>query len=176
MQKRFNFVYCSFFTALFIGALFTNIIYAQLSSLKDLKSVTQHVNEINKGVDSGDPWTVKNIITPDELEKELNSKNKPVVLQVGFGVLYNQGHIKGAIYSGPASREEGIKKLKSEVKKIPHSKEVVIYCGCCGWADCPNIHPAFTTLKKMGFDNLKLLFLPNNFTKDWVNKGLPVEK
>jgi hypothetical protein len=27
----------------------------------------------------------------------------------------------------------------------------------------------------MGFTKLKVLYIPNNFGQDWVNKGLPVE-
>ncbi len=174
MTKYLNFKYL--LLLLFTGVFFSSVSFAQTGSVKNLKQMTQQVSELNKSVRPGDPWTLKNIITPDELLKEINSKkkNKPVVLQIGFQFLYEQGHIPTSKFAGPASRTEGISKLKSEVKSIPHNKEVVIYCGCCGWTDCPNIHPAFETLDQMGFKNIKLLYLPNNFTKDWVNKKLPV--
>jgi hypothetical protein len=34
---------------------------------------------------------------------------------------------------------------------------VVIYCGCCPLDKCPNVRPAFTLLKTMGFTNLHVL-------------------
>ncbi len=176
MTKRVSFNSLSFFLVFLSGAFCMSTAFAQASSVKNLKNLTQQMNDINKSVRPGDPWTLKNIITPEELLKQINSKkkNKPVVLQIGFQFLFEQGHIPGAKFAGPASRNEGIKKLKSEVQSIPHDKEIVIYCGCCGWTECPNIHPAFTVLNKMGFKNIKLLYLPQNFTKDWVNKKLPV--
>jgi len=41
--------------------------------------------------------------------------------------------------------------------------------------DCPNIRPAYRTLKSMGFERLMVLNLPSNFHTDWVAKGYPVE-
>ncbi len=152
--------------------------YAQTGSLKNLKQSVKGVNDLKNSVGPGDPWTLKNIITPEELAKvvESKTKNKPVILQIGFKFLFNEGHIPGAKYAGPASRKEGIENLKSITKSIPHNKEVVIYCGCCGWTECPNIHPGFKAMKNMGFKNIRLLYMPHNFTQDWVNKGLPVQR
>ena len=39
---------------------------------------------------------------------------------------------------------------------------------------CPNIRPAFATLKAMGFTHLHVVILPTNFGKDWVAHGYPV--
>lgn len=114
----------------------------------------------------------------DELESLLKKQGakEAYIYQVGFSNLYSQGHIRGALYAGPASKEEGLQKLESSIKDLPRDKEIILYCGCCNWIDCPNIRPAFETVNKMGFKNVKVLYLPDNFTVDWVNKGLPVEK
>lgn len=42
-------------------------------------------------------------------------------------------------------------------------------------AECPNVRPAFTALRDMGFTHLRVLMLPNNFAADWVDKHYPVE-
>jgi hypothetical protein len=39
---------------------------------------------------------------------------------------------------------------------------------------CPNIRPAFATLKAMGFARLHVVILPTSFGKDWVAHGYPV--
>jgi hypothetical protein len=52
----------------------------------------------------------------------------------------------------------------------------VLYCGCCPWDKCPNVRPAYDALKKMGFLQLKVLRMNQDFARDWVEKGLPTEK
>jgi hypothetical protein len=52
---------------------------------------------------------------------------------------------------------------------------VVIYCGCCPFAKCPNVRPAFSTLLGMGFKNPRLLNLSHNLKADWIDKGYPLE-
>ena len=97
-----------------------------------------------------------------------------MILQVGFLILYKQSHIPGAEYCGPARSPEGIAEHRKCVEKVPHSKEIVIYCGCCPWEECPNVRPAFAELKRLGFKNLRVLDIPQNFGEDWVKKGYPV--
>jgi hypothetical protein len=41
---------------------------------------------------------------------------------------------------------------------------------------CPNIRPAFAMLRDMGFAKIRVLILPNDFSKDWADKGLPYDK
>lgn len=121
------------------------------------------------------PWSRKQIIQPATLTRELQgSGNKPLLLQVGFQSLYLQGHIPGSKYCGPARSPEGIANLKTCVRSVPHARAIVIYCGCCPWQECPNIRPAFRTLKTMGFSNVKVLYIADNFGRDWAQKGYPV--
>lgn len=130
------------------------------------------------GVPKDKRWKADELIKPEQLEKMLSgkSKDKPLVLQVGFEFLYYGGHIDGSIWAGPASTANGITKLKNAVKGIPKNKEIVLYCGCCPWAECPNIQPAFDTMRKLGFKDVKVLYLPSNFEQDWISKGYPTEK
>ena len=121
------------------------------------------------------PWTAGDIISPEDLSKLIASSHgvKPVILQVGIESLYKDAHIPEAIYAGPAAEPEGVALLKTKAKAIARNKEIVIYCGCCPWQDCPNIKPAFTALQQMGFKKVKLLSIPTDFQQDWVNKGFP---
>lgn len=121
--------------------------------------------------------TSKELIDPATLARELKAPgNKPLLLQVGFQTLYGQAHIPGSKYCGPAFRPDGIAKLKECVANVPHTKEIVIYCGCCPWHECPNVRPAFETLSRMGFNRVKVLYIPQNFGRDWVQKGYPTER
>lgn len=103
-------------------------------------------------------------------------RERPVVLNVGFRVLYEGGHVPGAIYAGPASSESGLANLKAEAAKLSKDQEIVIYCGCCPWEKCPNVHPAYDELRKMGFTRLVVLLLPQDFAHDWVGQGYPVAR
>jgi hypothetical protein len=40
---------------------------------------------------------------------------------------------------------------------------------------CPNIRPAYQTLKELGFSHVRVLNLHTNFHVDWSAKGYPVE-
>ena len=116
-------------------------------------------------------------IQPASLAKQLQgSGEKPLLLQVGFESLYAQGHIPGSKYCGPARSSFGIANLKSCLKGVSHSQAIVLYCGCCPWQECPNIRPAFKTLKAMGFSNVKVLYIADNFGQDWAQKGYPVQQ
>ncbi len=123
-----------------------------------------------------DPWTSAQLLQPAELAKELKSAHPPVVIQVGVWNLYRRGHVPGALYAGPASEPGGLERLGSELKSLSRSRVLVIYCGCCPVNFCPNIRPAFKLAKKLGFTKMKVLYLPNDFGKDWEQKGYPVEK
>jgi len=123
-------------------------------------------------------WKDARQISPAELAKKLSgpAAGRPVVLQVGFKVLYEGGHVPGAIFAGPASTAEGAARLRAEASKIARDKEVVIYCGCCPWEKCPNVHPAYEELRKMGFSRLVVLLIPQDFAHDWIGAGLPVSR
>lgn len=117
-------------------------------------------------------------INPEDLVKLLQTsgKEKPLMIQVGSHVLFSQAHIPGSEYIGPASSESGVQQLRKRVESLPRSKFIVLYCGCCPWSHCPNVQPADDALRAMGFTNVKVLFIADNFGTNWVDKGYPVAK
>ena len=126
-----------------------------------------------------DPWTAAETVAPADLAKELRDSDvakRPIVACVGFKFLYDGGHVPGASFHGPASKDEGLADLKKWAQGLPKSSNVVIYCGCCPMVRCPNLRPAFTALHDEGFARLRVLLLPTNFGTDWAGKGYPVEK
>jgi rhodanese-related sulfurtransferase len=114
-------------------------------------------------IEADDPWAKSDLVTPEDLARSLSDGEK-------------MGHIPGAKFIGPGNDTESLAKLKKDLQDVPRATEIVYYCGCCPWGDCPNIRPPFKALQEMGFKKVKVLYLPNSFAADWVTKGLPVEK
>jgi thiosulfate/3-mercaptopyruvate sulfurtransferase len=101
---------------------------------------------------------------------------KPVVLHVGFKNFYGQSHIPASDYAGPGSTPEGLDLLRKRVESLSRKQFIVLYCGCCPWDKCPNAKPAYDALHAMGFSNVKVLHIAENFGANWSNAGLPVAK
>jgi thiosulfate/3-mercaptopyruvate sulfurtransferase len=119
------------------------------------------------------------LIQPADLNTLLASGDQsklPLILQVGSHVFFAQAHITGSQYAGPGSQEAGLALLEKAVSSLPKDKFIVIYCGCCPWNRCPNVGPAFKRLCELGYTNVKVLYLANNFGDDWVSKGYPTQK
>lgn len=116
------------------------------------------------------------LLQPAELAAMLKDGDPPMVLQVGFKVLFDQAHIPGAQYAGPGNKEDGLANLKTRVNSLPRDRPLVIYCGCCPWSRCPNIGAAYDRLHATGFTNVKALYIADNFGDDWANKGYPVAR
>jgi thiosulfate/3-mercaptopyruvate sulfurtransferase len=126
---------------------------------------------------SSDPWTKAESLEAPNLIKELNDpKSVPTVVFVGFQRLYTAGHIKGAQFHGSGGNPDGLKELKSWAGALPKTTNLVIYCGCCPMERCPNVRPAFTALRELGFGNLRVLVLPSSFEVDWAEKGYPYDQ
>lgn len=128
--------------------------------------------------DNTRPWTNSELIPATQLNSELPAvkAGKIVLIQVGFHMMYKMGHIPGSQYAGPASQPEGVTALQKLVAKLPRTQEIVIYCGCCPWNDCPNIRPAFRALKQMGFSHIQVLDIPDRLGTNWTAKGFPTAK
>jgi 3-mercaptopyruvate sulfurtransferase SseA len=118
------------------------------------------------------------LMQPGDLARLLKSSAaaKPLVFFVGPRAFYQQAHVPGAEFLGPTARPEGLEKLHARAASLPRDRSIVIYCGCCPWVHCPNIHPAYNELKKMGFTKVRVLYLENSFGTNWAEKGYPVEK
>lgn len=124
---------------------------------------------------AGDPWAQSQMIQPAALAQLLQGNgSKPTVISVAFPALYRQRHIRNALAAGPTSKPEGLALLMRTVAAIPKDRDLVIYCGCCPMEHCPNVRPAYSELKNLGFRNVKVLQLRTNLHTDWTEKGYPV--
>ena len=122
---------------------------------------------------AGDPWTTKDLVQPKDVAADIKT---PLLLHVGFPVLYRSVHIPGSVFAGPGSKAEGLEMLKKAVAGQPKNRQIVLYCGCCPWDKCPNMRPAFAALHELGYTNVKAMVVPENLKVDWTDKGYPTEK
>lgn len=117
------------------------------------------------------------LIAPADLVKVLQSKGpKPLILNVGPWMLFQQAHIPGAEFIGPGVEPQSIEALKKRVKTVSKTQYIVLYCGCCPWLHCPNVEPAYKQLRALGFTNVKVLYIASNLGVDWVYKGYPTTR
>lgn len=127
---------------------------------------------------SGWPWG-NDAVTPADFARELPAAagpDKPVVICAAPPFLFRVARIPGAVLHGPASSPEGLNSLTKWADTLPRTANVVIYCGCCPLAVCPNLAPAYRALKGMGFTRVRVLLIENNFKTDWVDRGYPYER
>ncbi len=124
---------------------------------------------------ASDPWAKSELMSPAALAQELKAGKPPVILCTAFSVLYRSKRIPHAIEAGPGSKPEGIELLKKAAANLPKDADIVLYCGCCPMVKCPNIRPAYRTLKEMGFTHIRVLDIPTNMHEDWFGKGYPAE-
>jgi thiosulfate/3-mercaptopyruvate sulfurtransferase len=117
------------------------------------------------------------LMQPEALLRLLRAggADTPLVLQVVSRIFFAEAHISGAEFAGPGTQPAGLQLLQSKVAAEKKGRPIVIYCGCCPWNHCPNVGPAYKQLRDLGFTNVKVLYLANNFGDDWVAKGYAVE-
>ncbi len=114
-----------------------------------------------------DPWSKNQLMEPAQLSHLLKASTpKPLILNIG-----SEKEIKGALHIGSANDKFNMAKLEREISRYPQNKLIVLYCGCCPFNKCPNIHPAFSLLKKKKFNRFHLLNLPHNIRTDWIENG-----
>lgn len=119
----------------------------------------------------GEPWTQEQLMPPAELAKAISGGKAANIHIFDIGPA---GEIKGAVHIGEGRDPANIGKLRTELEKLPKDAQVVIYCGCCPFKNCPNVRPAFTLMNEMGFTNQRLLDLSENLKVDWIDKGYPM--
>jgi hypothetical protein len=118
-----------------------------------------------------EPWKKEQVMPTATLAARIQSgKEIPVILNVG-----PMDNIKTALRVGATNTDEGIAKLKTTVAGLDKNKEVVIYCGCCTYSNCPNIRPAFKAMEDWGFKKVRVLNIPEGIKPDWSGKGYPME-
>jgi thiosulfate/3-mercaptopyruvate sulfurtransferase len=118
-------------------------------------------------------WKKEQLMPTKELADKINTnaKDKPLIFNVG-----PMENIKDAIAVGAATNLTFASKMQSTLAMENKTKAIVVYCGCCSYASCPNIKPAYDILIAQGFKNTKVLELPEGIKPDWVAKGFPMEK
>jgi rhodanese-related sulfurtransferase len=118
------------------------------------------------------PWTDAQLIAPADLVSaiEKGGATAPTIFNIGA-----VDDIKGAKHIGAMNMAGSPPLLEKAIAALPKNTAIVIYCGCCPFARCPNIRPAFLALKQAGFTNVKLLNLPVNLKTNWIGKGYPLE-
>lgn len=126
------------------------------------------------GVDrQTDPWVPAQLVEPADLAAEIHhpSAHPPLVISVGPAAT-----IKGSQEAGPAKDGASLDRLRALLAKEDRNREVILYCGCCPFARCPNVRPAFSLLTEMKFTHARLLNLSHNIKTDWIDKGYPVKE
>ncbi|MFL2611473.1 MAG: rhodanese-like domain-containing protein [Flavobacteriaceae bacterium] len=125
-------------------------------------------NQNNKTLE---PWSKSQLLEPKLLSSNIKSeKDLPKIISIGPGVV-----IKNSIGIGECRYNENIEKLKSLISSYSKDDQIVLYCGCCPFKNCPNIRPAFTLMNELGFKNHKLLNIKNNIKADWIDMGYQTE-
>ena len=125
----------------------------------------------NEALRQTDPWTPAQLMEPADLAGKLKdiAANPPLIICVG-----PSGVIKGSVETGPAHVTKNLDSLRTLLTGTDRQQEVVIYCGCCPFKNCPNVRPALSLLLSMGFKQPRLLDLSHNIKVDWIDKGYPV--
>lgn len=124
------------------------------------------------GQQGAEPWTPEQLMAPAALAEmiENDSPETPVIISIGPA-----GGIPGSIEVGQTRDAANLEKLRAELGKLPKDAEVLLYCGCCPFAPCPNIRPAMRLMNELGHTSGHLLNLEQNLKADWIDKGYPVE-
>ena len=140
-------------------------------SFVSLKTWAQISNPVASSLTVNNPWNESQVLEPSVLADQIKTgrTNMPLILNIGA-----VEDIKGAKHIGAVNDAKNLEQLKSAVAALPKNTSIVIYCGCCPFAKCPNIRPAFLELKKSGFTNVKLLNLPTNLKTNWIANGYPL--
>ncbi len=119
-----------------------------------------------------DPWTKEQLMPPAELARMIKDGTAKNVHLFNIGP---SGDIKGSEDIGEGRDPASIAKLKGRLSELPKDAQVVVYCGCCPFKNCPNVRPAMSLLNEMQFTNGKLLDLSENLKTDWIDKGYPMQ-
>ena len=147
------------------------ILITALACLTTFYTKAQISNPVAPSLTAPNPWTDSQLLEPSALADQIKNggTNLPLILNIGA-----VEDIKGATHIGAVNDAKNLEKLKNTVAALPKNTAIVIYCGCCPFARCPNIRPAFSELVKSGFTNVKLLNLSTNLKTNWIAKGYPL--
>ncbi len=126
---------------------------------------------------SDPPWPQARVVRGKDLAREIaGAEPRPRVVHVGPEVLFKRARVPSAVHGGEAGDPDGLEALAHLLGSVPHDSDIVLYCGCCPYKDCPNIRPAYWRALALGIERVRVLDLPTNLKTDWTDHGLPVEK
>jgi hypothetical protein len=130
------------------------------------------------GSEAGTNVELGPMVAPADLAGRIEDARagRVAVLYVGPEELFARGRVPGAQKLPPVERDEGRRALARVLSETPAGTEIVVYCGCCPYASCPNVRPASAEIRASGRTNARFLDLPTSFKKDWVEQGYPVDK
>ena len=103
-------------------------------------------------------------ITPEELNKMIESKADIVVVDNQPKTEYNKAHIPGAVNLPWAMEIEG-------PVDLPRGKLLILYCGCAHEEDSASV--ADQLIENFGYEEIKLL---RGGLSQWQKSGYPIEK
>ena len=118
-----------------------------------------------------EPWENSQLIDPFELSESIIHNKSYLIYSIGPAAI-----IKNSIDIGETRYEENLNKLRKKLASNSKKSEIIFYCGCCPFKDCPNIRPAFSLANSLGFKNHKLLNLANNLKSDWIDKNYLIQQ
>lgn len=122
-------------------------------------------------IQNDEPWKKSQLIEPSDLKKVISKQNQiPYIISIGPGQV-----ISNSVGMGECRYEKNLTAFKNHLSSISKDSEIVIYCGCCPFKDCPNIRPAFSLLNSLGYKNHKLLNIRNNIKTDWIDMNYPTD-
>ena len=95
---------------------------------------------------------------------------RPLVLQVGSHVMFGQAHIPGAQFAGPGSQPAGLQLLES---KVASAKERLHrdLLRLLPLESLPERRPRFHGSQNLGFTNVKVLYLAQQFWRRLGQQG-----
>jgi rhodanese-related sulfurtransferase len=101
-----------------------------------------------------------------ELKKLIDTKSDIIILDAQQKVIYDKGHIKGAM-----SLPWKVEVTDADVEKLAKDKLIITYCDCGpGESDSSDLA---SQLIGLGFDNVKILEDPA--IRGWKKAGYPME-
>jgi rhodanese-related sulfurtransferase len=102
-----------------------------------------------------------NVVSVDELKKELGAKEKVFLLDVREPAEFEDGHIKGAV-------NISVRELPQRVDELPQDRDIKMVAYCAS-----GIRSAYATmfLRVYGYKDVRTM---EHGIRDWIGAGYPV--
>lgn len=144
------------------------------AGMGEVEAATPHL--VRLAGRSPDPWLPTEVMPAQLLAERLAGKSPPAVISVSNAWLYGQAHVRGARHFGDPGSPAGREQLSRAFARLPKDRELVLYCGCCDFTDCPNVRAGYSLARQVRPEGLRVLYLPTSLYPDWVERGYATEK